>query len=203
MFRSLISVGLRLGGVAGKFVAVVVLAMQSGTDQVGRFTLFFSAINLFVFVIGLDLYQFVIRELLARRSPAGRLRVLFGQQAFNACIYGLVLLLAIPAVAFSGGTIFEVPLWWFVLVLITDHAAQEMSRIFIVLSRPFHANVIYVAKTGGWAWIGAAIGLLSNKPLHAESFYPLWLMMNVGALIYGVLVLRTSFRSVRSSLPRH
>lgn len=203
MLQSLISLGLRLGGVAGKFVAILVLGARSGAAEVGEFTLFFSAINVLVFVVGLDFHQFVFREVLARRTPSGQLRVILGHQALNLCIYLLLLLAGVVALVMTEGRAFGLPLPWLVVILITDHAAQELSRVFIVLSRPTEANVIYVSKTGAWAWAGALLGFAGDGPVHAESFYPLWLAANLAAIAYGAVTLGRMLRPARVSFPPH
>jgi O-antigen/teichoic acid export membrane protein len=201
MVRSLTSLGFRLAGVAGKFVAIVVLAAGSSATEVGKFTLFFSAINILVFVISFDFYQFVFREVIARRTPAGRLRVLFGQQIFNGMIYGIVLATALAISASGWPAIFDLPVFWLAAVLITDHAAQELSRIFTVLARPTHANIIYAIKTGAWAWAGAAVGVFSDSPLRADTFYPLWLGANLIGILIGLGVMVFEFRAITPSLP--
>jgi O-antigen/teichoic acid export membrane protein len=201
MLASFISLGLRLGGVAGKFVAILALARLSGAAEVGEFTLFFSAINVLVFVVGLDFHLFVFREVLARRTSAGQLRIILGHQLLNLGVYVVLLTAGSLVVWVAGGRILELPLVWLIAILITDHAAQELSRIFVALSRPTHANVIYVVKTGAWAWLGAVLGLTGHVPLNAETFYPLWFAANIIAIVYGVVALTQALGVERASLP--
>jgi O-antigen/teichoic acid export membrane protein len=200
MLRSAISVVLRVGGVGGKFVAVVALAADGGASEVGKFTLFFGAVNLLVFVVGLDFYQFIFRELIGRQSKDDRAQVLCGQLLFSLVIYSFLGLLAVY-LSWSSVPVLGLPIGWLVLVLVSDHAAQEMSRIFTVLSLPNAANIVYAIKTGAWAWIGVGYALMSGTPLTADFFYPMWLVANLLALLYGGLVLRSELEGARPGLP--
>jgi O-antigen/teichoic acid export membrane protein len=195
------SLALRMLGVSGKFVAVLVLARLGGARDVGEFGLFFAAINVLLFAIGFDFHLFTVRELLAQREPGARLRVILGQVALDSGIYALVLCAGWSLSILYGERLASVPILWFVVILVLDHCTQELSRLFTVLRRPEAANVIYALKTGMWAWFAAAAVYLQALPARASSFYGFWIGGDLIALAAGLMLAARIFSGQRASLP--
>lgn len=201
--KEILSLILRLAAVSGKFLAMLVLADVGGTRAAGEFGLFFGAINLFLFVIGLDFHLFAIREMLARRTLAGRARVMVGQAGLDGAIYLLIITCAISLIAAGADDLIPVPLGWFVAILVSDHLAQELSRLFTVLQRPHTANVIYAIKTGLWGWAGAALAYVTHVQVAPLTFYTLWFTANFAAILFGMIQLVRAFGGTTLSLPRN
>lgn len=199
--RSLWSLVLRLAGVGGKFVVTFVLAREVGARAVGEFALFFGAVNLLVFVIGLDLHLFSIREMLLRRSAAGRLRVMVGQLQADAGLY--VIFIAGALAIYVSGIADRLPIsmGWLVAITVADHLAQELSRAFQMLRRAYAANIVFAVKSGLWGWIGSALLLGGVTPPSVEPFYALWLAFDVAAIVGGMFVLHRMMKGVPASRP--
>lgn len=191
----------RLAGVGGKFVVTFVLAREAGAAAVGEFALFFGAVNILVFLIGLDFHLFSIRELLLRQTAAGRLRVMGGQLAVDGSIYGVFIVLALLAGLTGVASLLPVPLGWLVAITIGDHLASQFSRAFMMLRRPHLANLIYAAKSGLWGWVGCAAIFAGFLPADLEPFYLLWLVFDVAAIVLGVAAMRLAMRGARLSRP--
>jgi len=187
--------------VSGKFVAVLILAKEGGARDVGAFALFYGGINILTYVIGLDFHLFAIREALGKRTGAGQLRIVCGQAVFDFAIYGLLLFLASIPLVLGVPTIAAIPVFWLATILVSDHLAQELSRLFTILKRPLAANIIYALKTGLWGWVGAALIQWAFIPAAASSFYALWLSANMMAVALGFFWARRFFAGVRPSLP--
>lgn len=199
--RSFVSLFLRLAAVGGKFLAMLVLADVGSTKEVGNFALFFGAINVLLFAIGLDFHQFTIRELLARRTLAGRARIILGQAALDGSIYALILIAALIFATAGGSSLIPLPLGWFVAILVCDHLSQELSRLFLVLRHAHTANIIYAIKTGLWGWVGAATIYLGWVDASAESFYLAWLLADILAIAVGVVLALRLLSGVAAGLP--
>jgi O-antigen/teichoic acid export membrane protein len=198
----IVSLALRLGGVGGKFAVMLVLAREASAQTVGEFALFFGAINLLTYVIGLDFHLFSIRELLLRRSMAGRLRVVAAQAVVDGTLYlGAG---AVAAVLWATGLdrMWGLPLGWLLAVVVADHLALELSRLFQILRHPHTANIIYAAKSGLWGWLGAAMVLGGFASARVETFYSLWIGCDLLAIIGGLTCLRLLTRDSRLALPR-
>jgi O-antigen/teichoic acid export membrane protein len=200
--RGIVSLALRLAAVGGKFFAVVALANFAEPRDVGAFGVFLGAVNILVFVISLDFHQFVIREILSKRDKASRLQVMLGQAVLNSSIYLLIGICLIPATSHPALEGFSADAGWFVAILITDHASQELSRLFLVQRRPFVANVIYALKTGIWGWIGALSLYAGWADPTAQTFYVFWLLSNVAAVLTGLILLQVDFREIHPLLPQ-
>ncbi len=200
--RALLSLILRLAGVGGKFVAMLVLADVGGTTEVGHFALFFGAINVLLFAIGLDFHLFAIRELLARRTLAARARIVFGQATMNGAIYVAVLGISLILIISGAAALLPVPLVWFAAILVLDHLAQEFSRLFLILKRPHVANIIYAIKTGLWGWVGAGAIYVGWLGASADSFYLAWLVADILAILIGGSVALRMLSGVKTSLPK-
>jgi len=199
--RALVSLGLRLLAVGGKFAVMLVLAREASAQEVGKFALFFGAINIFVYLIGLDFHLFTIRELIARRTLSGRLRIIFGQMIVDGSIYGLIILLALGAILTGAAKALPVSPFWFASILIGDHLTQELSRQFLVFRRPHLSNILYAIKTGLWGWAGSAAILAGAIPATVESFYALWLGADIIGAIVGLYALVHMMRGAKPSLP--
>jgi O-antigen/teichoic acid export membrane protein len=197
----IISLILRLGGVGGKFAVMLILAREAGAHAVGEFALFFGAVNLLTFVIGLDFHLFSIRELLLRRSITGRLRVVAAQAAVDGTLYVVACLIAF-LVWFTGlGRLTGLPIGWLLAVVIADHLSLELSRLFQILRHPHTANIIYAAKSGLWGWVGGALILTGLAAPNVTTFYTLWAACDLVAIAGGMACVRKLARGSRLTLP--
>lgn len=199
--KDLVSFLLRLAGVGGKFAAMMVLARYASPSEVGLFGLFFAAVNLLVFVIGLDFHLFSVRELVARRSASGKLRVIATQGLLDLVLYSVFALGVFMVQSSPIGPQLPLHLGWLTVIVIADHLSQEFSRLFLILRQPHASNVIYAVKTGLWGWLAAAAIFGGILPARVESFYALWLGCNVLAIIGGALLLSLTLSGARASLP--
>jgi hypothetical protein len=192
---------LRMLGVSGKFIAVMALARMGAPGDVGEFGLFFGAINVLLFAIGIDFHLYVARELLALRSNAERLRIIVGQATLDFSIYAVVLSAGVLVWLTWGARIGSIPVLWLVSILVVDHFSQELSRLFTILSRPNEANIIYAIKTGLWAWVAVPALYLKLLPPSANSLYVFWLVADVLAIVMGVVFVARLFRGEAITWP--
>ncbi len=196
-----VSLILRLGGVGGKFAVLLVLAREAGARTVGEFSLFFGAVNVLTFVIGLDFHLFSVRELLLRRSLSARLRVVAAQATVDGSLYLIVCAIGFVIWATGLGRSSGLPLGWLLAVVIGDHLALELSRLFQIVRHPHAANVIYAAKSGLWGWFGGALVLAGLASPNVTPFYALWVACDLLAIVGGLIYLRHFARGARPSLP--
>lgn len=173
---------IRLGGVAGKFVVVALLAAQGSIDEIGQFTLVYTLVNVAVFVIGGELHLGTLRLASKHLNIGNRNRIAANNLRFDACVYFLVLTLGYIAsylIPPDSNRIFDP--FFLVLLIIADHSVQQLSRWHIFFGNPLIGNVIQGIKAGFWGWILIPITLLGASPT-IQNITKTWLVCDLAAL---------------------
>ena len=63
LFFKLLNVFLRMGGIGSKFLIVTLMSKYFDVDVFGNYGLITSIITILIFVLGLDFYNFSIRDI--------------------------------------------------------------------------------------------------------------------------------------------
>jgi O-antigen/teichoic acid export membrane protein len=200
--RAFTAMATRLAGVGGKFVVTMVLARTAGVQAVGEFALFFGAVNVMVFVVGLDFHLFSIRELLLRQTKAGRVRVMVAQLSIDGALYALFAALAVIVAVTGVGKSLPFPIGWLLAITIGDHMATQLSRAFMMLRHPQLSNVIYAVKSGLWGWVGCAAVFAGLMPAAIQPFYVLWFVFDLAAIAIGLVAMYFAMRGAGLSRPK-
>lgn len=147
---SLASGSLRLLGMSGKFALLLALAVYIPPGELGLYGLVVATISYGLYVVGLDFYTFSSRELLGlqRTEWGGLLR---SEGALFAVNY--VLGTALLLVLFAAGLLPWRIAAWCCLLLVVEHFAQELTRLFIVAGEQFFASVLLFVRQGAWCYL--------------------------------------------------
>jgi O-antigen/teichoic acid export membrane protein len=138
-------------------------------------------------------------------KEVGEFALFFGavrQFGLDIVLYILTFIVACGFHYFGFASELPVPLFIFVAILIADHAAQELSRLCLVFQRANASNAVYALKTGLWGWFGAAAIYFGAARPEAETFYRLWLLADILAILLGLAAAFSMFSGARPSMPR-
>ena len=178
------SAGLLLRSISmlSKFLIIIYIAKYFSTSDLGIFGLFNSAVIMAMYLLGFEFYNFSTREILA--VPEGRIAVLIRNQ-FIAFGFTYLVILPVFIPVLYGQFLPLQYLFWFYIILITEHISIEFYRLFTVLSRPVFANFIFFIKTGSWSLALIALWLWGID--SAKNLQTIWLAWSGGSLLACLL----------------
>lgn len=187
MGPQLVNPALRAFTLASRLALLFFLARLLPPAEVGLYGLFLATVTYSVFAVGLDLYTHTQREILGR-PRAERAGILM----HHAGVTGMAYVVVVPAAmfAFAGGYL---PLWaapWFVVLLLSEHVAQEMNRVLIAVQRQLAAGVVLFVRQGAWIWVALAFMWFVPSTRGLELVFICWLAGCVSALAVGAWCLR-------------
>ena len=166
-------------GVFGRFVLLLVLARISTPEDLGRYGLVTATVSFTVFLVGFQYINFTMRE--GVRDPSSWAGLLREQSWVQSRAY---LLAVVPlGIAVASGILSIDLALWSALLVVTDHLSLEAQRLLAARSRPIQAHVVFLLRTGAWAYAWSAWALLGSPP-----FWTLWVAWSIGgasAALYG------------------
>lgn len=175
---------LRLLIAASQFVFLFFFVKLCPADKVGIYGLVGATITLSMFVVGLEFYNYVTREVIAA-SVRKRARMLRDQALFQLLIYGLCLP-ALCSVFFAGLLPWSTIVWFYVL-LIFEHVTQEFHRWLIALSQPLKATILVFFRSAFWKYLWVVWALSRPGELSLTSIWIAWTVGDLMALFLAVL----------------
>jgi len=190
-FLKLLNVFLRIGGIGSKFLIVTLMSKYFDVDVFGNYGLITSIITILIFALGLDFYNFSIRDILKTKDK---------QDIVNKVVltFGLYLLVYLFFALF-GYFIFNnidyiKPYLFLVLFLvITEHLSQEIYRLMIGFKKVLLANVLLFFRTVSWSAI-VVYYYFNNNVITIDTIFTLWLIANTLTIVYiGVVEIIKSY----------
>lgn len=167
---------------------VFVLAKYLDPSSVGSYGLFTATVGYSLYLVGLDFYTYVTREILkTQNSERGSL--LKSQVALSGSLYlgflpvGMILLHQLEWPTYL--------MMWFIPILILEHFNQELFRLLVALSEQITASTIHFLRQGSWAI--AAVALMTWQPDTRDLSYimALWTCAGVAAATVGLLKIKS------------
>jgi len=147
---SFVNVSIRVVTMAARFVLVLYLGKRLSLANIGGFGLISALVSLGMYFIGLELYLFTIRDLVAR--PQARWGAYIRDQFV---VYGMMYLLAI--LGGIGFVLFRKMAWPFLLIaptlLVLEHICQEVYRILEASRQPRPGLLFLFLRSGAWVFI--------------------------------------------------
>lgn len=206
MINRLFNLGLRGGGMVGKFLLIFFLARILPPEEVGIYGLFTATVSYAMYFLGLDFYTYSGRAMLHTEKtmwPA----MLRDQAVLFVFSYLLVFPL-LGMVFFFELLPIEYALVFYVLLTV-EQVSQELNRIMVTIGKPVAAGVFMFIRTGGWcyalvaAYLGKAVIIeiqtvfvliaeYVGRPIifDIESVLWLWVMADTLVIIGGFWLLR-------------
>jgi O-antigen/teichoic acid export membrane protein len=180
---------LRIFSLFAKFLIVFYLAKFFNLEQVGIYNLFYTSINVGIFLLGLDFYCYSNRRLITDKNK--EFETLTDQFIF----YIFIFIISIPLfwTLFLLKVIPYKFIFYFYLILLFEHFSQELYRIFIILKKVTVANIIFFIRNGLWIYIAIVLfsGFLSP---NLTNLFLLWLSFVIISVILGFIMLHNTIK---------
>lgn len=179
--------GLRAATLASKFLLTMLLARVLGAERLGAYGLVVSSVSIGLTLLGLEYYQYTLREI-ASAAPEVQARRLRDQAVLHLVV-GLLgfLLLALlrGRLPLSPGTI-----WWFLPILLVEHAAQELGRALITIGHSTATSFVLFLRGGAWVLVLIPLFLGGLVAQHLEVVWICWLVGSLSGACVGLWALR-------------
>lgn len=192
----LLSVILRGGALASRFLLILTLAYYLSPLEFGKYGLYLAAASYLVYFLGFDFYNYTSRKIIGQNKQEIEF-VIKGQTAFFVVSY----IVAIPSLIYlSALNYLPVNLTvLFIVILIFEHIAQELYRLLIALSEPLWASVALFIRTGLWVFVLIPLMFWKEgfRTLNIVMvFWALGAGLACGVAVYRISKMKFSFASV-------
>lgn len=177
---------LRVLTLASRFLLSLLLARMLSPAEMGEYGLLTAALAFALLAVGLEFYSYTYREMVPA-SPERRTRIIADQATLGGMALFAVGLLIVGAVATGDFPARLVP--WFLIILITEHASLEATRILIITSRPVRAYVGVFLRGGVWVYVIAAVMFAAPSTRTLETVLVWWALGGMAAIGFSAIAL--------------
>jgi O-antigen/teichoic acid export membrane protein len=180
----LINVFLRIGGVGSKFIILTLMSKYFDVDVFGNYGLITSLITILIFALGLDFYNFSIRDILKTKNEQEVVDKTISSLLLYVIIYivfSFIAYLVLDTISYVKPFVFLV-----IGLSITEHLSQEIYRLLIGFKNVLFANILLFIRTMGWSII-IIFYYFNNILITIDSILSLWLAFNLLTIIIVLL----------------
>ena len=180
------SIFFRLLGAGSKFIFFIYLAKKS-SEILGELGLIFAVIAIGVQFAGAEVHNINSREIaIASRQKISAL--INAQLRLHFLFY----LLVIPMLAILS--YFKFVDWgyffWIAILLLSEHLAQELTRVLLFLYKPEISALIIFIKGGLWIFILIVIVDFYGASLTALLAVKIWLLFSILSVLVGAFAIK-------------
>lgn len=147
----------------------------------GDYSLIISVITILIFVLGLDFYNFSIRDILTTKDFIKIKSKVYTTFFLYLLIY--VVFTTLGFIVFSRISYIKPFIWSIILLCITEHISQEIYRLLIGFKKVLFANILLFIRTMGWAII-IFYFLFIGQHVTLDLIFNLWLSANLLTIFY-------------------
>lgn len=185
---SILNLGLRGLSMLAKFLLVIYIGKYLTINELGEYGLFVTTITIAIYFLGLDFYTYNTREILAKEKNE-RLPLIRDQFIFHLLVYVIVLPLLLTI--FSLEIINTEFMIYFYLILVFEHLAQELFRLYTTLQQPIFANFLLFMRTGLWVYVVITLWYLNVEGMmNLKTVWYGWTIGSFLSIIIGITYLR-------------
>ena len=155
-----LNLGIRTISLVLKFLFLLFLGKYSiDESNLGVYGIFNSSIGFSIYLIGFEYYVYISRAIAQDKSKVVQIK---NQVLFYIISY-LLFVPAILFVVFSNDFLDVSYIWLFIIILISEHAAQECFRLLSLFKKPIKANLVLLIWNGRinlreiWKGIGVSM----------------------------------------------
>ncbi len=196
-FFKLINLGLRVSGMGSKFIVAILLSKFYNDLEYRDYTLITTVVTISIYLLGLDFYNFSIRDILMDKSSSNVTNKLVSTFAFYLIIYllfSLIYSLFYQHISFINKYAFLI-----LALAITEHISQEIYRLLIAFSKILTANILLFIRTVGWVVI-ILYKIYFEEPFSIDFLLRIWIVSNIITILYILMItLFNNFKSIISS----
>lgn len=194
----LLNLKLRATPLALKFILFAVLSKTFAPDVYGVYTLITTTITISIFILGLDFYNYSIREILLSRDH--KINKLFNTFLLYFFFY-MVIVIVFSVVLISIKPVLGISKNLIVFILIicfSEHISQEIYRLQIAYKKILTANLIFFCRSFFWILYLIVTILFYNKKISMEFLFLMWMIFNLLS-VFSVFLLyfKSIFRNLK------
>lgn len=184
-FYKLINLGLRLGGMGSKFLIIILMSKHLTDFDYGNFGLITTLITILIYVLGIDFYNYSIRDIL--KESETKIDA-FNKVSNTVLFYVLIYVFTCPLFYIIFSQIeFTAPYVLLIFLLgITEHFCQETYRLLIAFKKVLMANILLCVRTVSWVLI-VLFKIYNNENIGLEYLFKVWLLANCSIIVFMVM----------------
>ena len=171
---------------ASRFLLSLLLARMLSPAEMGEYGLLTAVLAFALLVVGLEFYSYTLREMVTA-TPVRRARIIVDQIALGTAVLTALGVLMLAAI-FTGLLSTRLAPW-LLLILVTEHASLEATRILIITSRPIRGYVSVFLRGGIWVYAIAALMLAEPSTRTLETVLVFWAVGGVLSIAFSAISL--------------
>ncbi len=172
---------LRFGGMGSKFILIILLSKYLSVQDYGEFNLLTTSITIAIYVLGLDFYNYAIRDILSNtKNVYHKIVNTFLLYIVIYVIFFLLLAIFLKDIRF----ITDYYLYFF-LISITEHLSQELYRLQIAFTKITLANTLLFFRIFGYAFTVILI-FYQHHFIEISTILKIWALFNSIVLMVGL-----------------
>lgn len=183
----LLNVGLRGGGLVGKFLLIFFLARILTPAQMGTYGIFSATVSYSLYLIGLDFYIFAARSMASSKISKWPV-MLRDQGVLFCCTY--VLVFPLLSLIFLKDLLPADLVIVFYVLLVLEHLSQEFYRLLIIYGRPLAAGNVLFIRFGAWCYVLVATYLAGFTVISLSVVLWAWAVADLVALTLAMWLVR-------------
>lgn len=191
---------LRIFPVGLKFIFLTILSKFLSLADYGNFLLITTTITLAVFFLGLDFYNYSVRDILQQNKNECKNKIVS-----SFLFYGLVYFIFICVGYFTdlmfnpwGG---RLNVFTVMFLCVTEHLNHEIYRLQVAFKKVLLANSIFFLRVFAWAGYFTVKLIFFEGNVNVNEILSLWLVSNIGgifiSLLQSVLYSKTTFKELK------
>lgn len=198
-FFKLLNVFLRIGGIGSKFLIVTLMSKYFDVDVFGNYGLITSIITILIFVLGLDFYNFSIRDILKTSDKQEIINKV--TLTFTLYLFVYILFIVVGYFIFSSINYIKPYLFLVLLLVITEHLSQEIYRLLVGFKKVLLANILLFFRTVSWSSV-IIYYYYNNSVITINKIFILWLIANTLTIVYVIIlsIIKNYNRIIKISL---
>jgi len=179
-----LNLGIRTISLVLKFLFLLFLGKYSiDESNLGVYGIFNSSIGFSIYLIGFEYYVYISRAIAQDKSKVVQIK---NQVLFYIISY-LLFVPAILFVVFSNDFLDVSYIWLFIIILISEHAAQECFRLLSLFKKPIKANLVLLIRN---IWIIVSIiYFVVASDMDLKRFFLFWAVSSFSGLLLGIYFL--------------
>ncbi|WP_200904671.1 lipopolysaccharide biosynthesis protein [Pseudomonas trivialis] len=177
-----------------KFVLLFFLAKFLQAGDVGLYGLLSATIGYALYVVGFEFYNFSTREMIGE-DPKHWLGMIRDQLTFYVILYCVFLPGAL--FIFYMGWLPWSHVFWFLVLALLEHIAQELNRILVAISEQLLASVVLFLRSGAWCLAVVAIMWADTSARNLDVLLGGWV---IGCSLGCILAIRKICELDKASL---
>lgn len=185
-FYKLLNVFLRISGIGSKFLVFTLLSKEFSNSDFGNYSLLTSLITIMIFVLGIDFYNFSIRDILKTNNKDEIRNKISSKFVFFLIIY--LLFSVFGFLVFKELSYTKYYVIFVVFLCITEHLSQEVYRLLIGFNKILLANILLFIRTMGWSLVVFYFAY-NNISFTIKNILQLWLFANTITILYVFLTI--------------